>query len=248
MNERQTNNAPLLRRHGKRHQFAFTLIELLVVIGIISVLAALVIPLSKVATTKMRFARVNAELNHYANAIENYKLEAGEYPPDNPLLKTLDHNTPQWTNAAYMNPLYYELSGAVFTNKNGRNLFIVLDNNDEIESSLLKKYFGVEGIRNSARNRHDRPFKGFAFREAQHEKIYTAGADAVELLASPVPGPQMIDGQPKNPAKPNPSQKIKFNPWYYDASSTNRHNSRSFDLWTEITIGRDVQVIGNWKS
>src|SRR5688572_3893529 len=91
---------------------ALTSIELLVVIAIISLLAALVVPLAKVATTKMRISRVTAELNHYANAIENYKQEAGEYPPDNPLLKTLQTNNPSWKTNAAMHPLYYELSGA----------------------------------------------------------------------------------------------------------------------------------------
>jgi prepilin-type N-terminal cleavage/methylation domain-containing protein len=238
-----------LRSRPFRGSSAFTLIELLVVIAIIALLAALVVPLSKVASTKMRLARVNGELSHYATAIENYKLEAGEYPPDNPLLKTLDHNTANWTNAARFNPLYYELSGAVFTNKNKKNVFIVLDNDQEIEPSTLKTYFGVDGIRNSARDRHDRPFKGFDFREAQHRRAVTGGTEEVELLEVPVPGPQMIDGRPHGVTSATPpTAKSKFNAWYYDASSTNRHNLRSFDLWAEITIGKEVHVIGNWKS
>ena len=69
---------------------AFTLIELLVVIAIIGILAALVIPLAGIATVIMRIARVKSELNNYANAIENYKLETGEYPQDNGLLRNMN--------------------------------------------------------------------------------------------------------------------------------------------------------------
>ncbi|MGN6387397.1 MAG: type II secretion system protein [Verrucomicrobiota bacterium] len=247
MNEQRKIQRTIYRTRKVLGRHAFTLIELLVVIAIISTLAALVIPLSKVATTKMRVSRVTAELNSYVNAIENYKLEAGEYPPDNPTLKTLDARTKEWTNAARNNPLYYELTGAYFsTNKSGQNVFITIDRNEEIKPSTLKKYFGVDGIRNSARNPHDRPFKGFTVREAQHRELFTGDADDVEYLEVPVPGPQMIDGRPRNSAG-NPNAKTKFNAWYYDASSTNRHNPRSFDLWAEITIGKEVQVIGNWK-
>ena len=69
---RQTRDA----REGMsaEESHAFTLIELLVVIAIIGLLAALIIPLAGIATTKMRIARVQAELSNYANAIENYKL------------------------------------------------------------------------------------------------------------------------------------------------------------------------------
>jgi type II secretion system protein G len=99
---------------------AFTLIELLVVIAIIGLLAALIIPLAGIATVKMRIARVQAELSNYANAIENYKLETGEYPQDNGALRNMSSN--DWSayrsNSA-LNSLFYELTGAIFTNVTG---------------------------------------------------------------------------------------------------------------------------------
>ena len=39
----------------------------------------------------------------------------------------------------------------------------------------------------------------------------------------------------------------QINPWRYDASSTNRHNPDSYDLWAEISIGGKTKIIGNWK-
>src|SRR5205085_8264204 len=99
-----------------RSSLAFTLIELLVVISIIGILAALIIPLSGIATTKMRISRTSAELNQLVTAIEGYKLETGSYPPDNTNL-VLNTTSPNlYRTTAGLNPLFYELTGAVFTN------------------------------------------------------------------------------------------------------------------------------------
>ena len=223
---------------------AFTLIELLVTISIIGVLAALVLPLSGIATTKMRIARVKAELNNYMNAIENYKLETGEYPPDHGLMFQTSTATSNEMNLyrtrAALSPLVYELTGALFTNGN----FVVLADNESLPAMTFDKLFKRRGIRNSARLKNDIDFKGFSLKEAQKEEIdpakYGLPPDSdVEILKVPVPGPFMLDERPPN--------KAKFNPWFYDASSTNRHNKNSFDLWAEITVQGKTTVIGNWK-
>src|SRR5688572_967282 len=91
---------------------AFTLIELLVVISIIGILASLIIPLSGIATTKMRIARVKTELNQYVTAIENYKLETGSYPPDNGELRRVTTDPFRYKSNSAMNSLFYELTGA----------------------------------------------------------------------------------------------------------------------------------------
>ena len=39
----------------------------------------------------------------------------------------------------------------------------------------------------------------------------------------------------------------KINPWYYDASSTNRHNDGGVDIWAEIIIGRKTNILSNWQ-
>ena len=81
-------NAQLMRepitqsgtRCSKRQ--AFTLVELLVVITIIGILVALLIPAVNVAMRNARNAQIAIEVRGLANAMESYKLEMGDYPPD----------------------------------------------------------------------------------------------------------------------------------------------------------------------
>jgi prepilin-type N-terminal cleavage/methylation domain-containing protein len=222
-----------------RYVGGFTLIELLVTIAIIGVLAALVLPLSGIATTKMRVARVKAELNQYVNAIESYKLETGEYPQDHGFMaQTGTNDMNLYRERAALNPLVYELTGSIFTNGN----FVVLADNDVLPSMTFNKIFQRRGIRNSARQKSEIDFKGFSLKEGQKEEINVIkrgvpDAD-VELLKVPVPGPFSVEGRKAN---------TKFNPWFYDASSTNRHNKSSYDLWAEIKVQGKTTVIGNWK-
>jgi prepilin-type N-terminal cleavage/methylation domain-containing protein len=219
---------------------AFTLIELLVTIAIIGVLAALVLPLSGIASAKMRIARVKAELNRYVNAIETYKLETGEYPPDNGSMAQTRANeisSGVYHARAAFNPLFYELSGAVFSN----NVFYAVSENEQVIPANLNLIFGRAGIRNSARNKVDIDYKGFTFKEGQFAELAPTNglpADAdIEVLRVPVSGPFPLIGRVEK----------KINPWFYDASSTNRHNKNSFDLWAEIIVQGRTNIIGNWK-
>ena len=64
---------------------AFTLIELLVVIAVISILAALIMPVGKAVNRKKILSKCRAELVQVEIAVENYKTALGHYPPDNNL-------------------------------------------------------------------------------------------------------------------------------------------------------------------
>jgi len=59
----------------------FTLIELLSVILIISLLAGLIVGVSVFAQGKARIAKTRTQIERIKNALEEYKLEKGGYPP-----------------------------------------------------------------------------------------------------------------------------------------------------------------------
>jgi len=61
---------------------AFTLVEVLTVVVIISILAALVTAAVAGAMRAGQRARIAVQMNHVAMALEHYKAEFGEYPPD----------------------------------------------------------------------------------------------------------------------------------------------------------------------
>lgn len=61
---------------------AFTLVEMLVVIGIIAILSALLLPAVMMAMRAARNATIALELKQIDTAIESYRLEKGDYPPN----------------------------------------------------------------------------------------------------------------------------------------------------------------------
>src|ERR1051326_5904375 len=89
---------------------AFTLIELLVVIAVISLLAAMIFPITGAVTRNRIRARTRTELEKVVTGIESYKSKLGHYPPDNP-------DNPS------INQLYYELLGTT----NDGTMYMTLD-------------------------------------------------------------------------------------------------------------------------
>ena len=89
-------------RTPKRSRFAFTLIELLVVIAVISILAALIIPIGKAVNRRKIISKARGELAQAETAIESYKDALGHYPPDNHLPGNLV--------IPWRNQLYFECS------------------------------------------------------------------------------------------------------------------------------------------
>lgn len=217
---------------------AFTLIELLAVIAIIGLLAAMVLGLSGLATTKSREARMRGEHAKLLTAIEGYKAEIGHYPQDHPDITKVS-GTNRYELAG-KNSLFYELSGATFENTGGGQ-FTTLNKSESVKVSDLTTVLKVKGIENSARRKPEVPYQKVTFRTSQYAEL--AEGEDVEILIAPIKGPwdQTFEKRVKSGAKQY------VNPWFYDASSTNRHNLESFDLWSEYLLGKDTKVISNWK-
>jgi general secretion pathway protein G len=65
-----------------RPRRGFTLVEMLVVIVIITALAALLVPAVMISIRRAKQARIALEVANISKALERYKVEMGEYPPD----------------------------------------------------------------------------------------------------------------------------------------------------------------------
>ncbi len=63
-------------------KYGFTLIELLIVVAIIGILAAIAVPNFLNAQTRAKIARVQGDAKNIGTALETYRLDNNEYPPD----------------------------------------------------------------------------------------------------------------------------------------------------------------------
>jgi len=220
-----TTSTPRRQLRGVGRSLAFTLIELLVVIAVISILAALIMPIGKAVNRKKILSKCRAELAQVEIAIETYKSSLGHYPPDNNLNPRL-------------NPLYFELLGTTNTG----TVYRTLDGSAEIPVNVtaISKYFGgVSGFINCTQpggSDEGRRAKSFLpdLRPGQVGDISMSGSERVKILVSSVPGP---------PDQPFP---VPMNPIRYNSSSPT-NNPNSFDLWIDAMIDGKTNRISNWS-
>ncbi len=215
---------------------AFTLVELLMVISVIAILASFTVGLARVASTRMKESRVRAELAQLVTAIDSYHASHGFYPPDN----RNPNNAKDKRVNTVTNALFYELVGTVLTNAD--TVFMTKKGDEQIAANVVRSFFRTSGFANSGRDAKE--VKSFLSpKEKQIGQI--SDAPDVDVLVAPVEWPLN-----KGFAAPFAELPVKFhklNPWRYDASSTNRHNMKGFDLWAEYVVGNEIKVIGNWK-
>jgi prepilin-type N-terminal cleavage/methylation domain-containing protein len=218
---------------NKRH--AFTLIEMLVVIAIIGIVAALVVNMNSGAQTAKRNAQVNGDKASLTLMIDNYHSKLNFYPPDNGSL--ISNTTPFAIYDAYAatNPLLYELTGATNNPPNNPGMIQLFDGTNVPQLTFEQTYGGRSAIANAVTDPTEQP-PNF-FQPGPQPKEYTnynAGSPLKGLLV-PVP---IVANSP-----------INF--WHYDASSANRHNLSSYDLWAEYITGSKngsniITTNGNW--
>jgi len=209
---------------------AFTLIELLVVIAVISIIAAMIFPVTGAVNRNKIRRRAAGELAQVQLAIEAYKAKLGHYPPDSP------PNGATWT--PWINQLYYELRG---TTNNGAG-YVTLDGSAQMINASVPLVFGpnVTGFLNcyqSAGGDEARTPTSF-IKDLRPSAflLVSVGGQQAELLGTTLEGPLMLQGVNGG----------KLNPWRYN--STNPTNSpSSYDLWVDVIIAGKTNRISNWS-
>ncbi|MBI5388322.1 MAG: type II secretion system protein [Verrucomicrobia bacterium] len=215
-------------RQPVRARHAFTLIELMVVISIIAVLAALTLGLLKYATAQKKVSRIEGEMHKWITLIEYYHDKMGFYPPCN-------------TNNPALSPLYYELSGTVFSPTTNR--YDVLARPDIVEKTVVALAFSAGGFVNASTDPAE--VKRFGTIPESDLVIVTndAWGTAVKLPRVPVLGPGPFWPGPAVDPRPQPTT---TNTWYYNSVNP-LHNPNSYDLWAVYYLDGELRTNGNWK-
>jgi prepilin-type N-terminal cleavage/methylation domain-containing protein len=213
---------------------AFTLIELLVVIAIMGVLAALILPVVAAVKKHQYIYNTQAEMAKLETAIDRYKAAYGFYPPSPTTPPTAGNPS------TLVNQLYYELEGTVYSPINLN--YTPLDGSAQILSAgqVASAFTGIGGFINCTK-----PGAGEDAAAARNFLpdlkpnqiiVYSNNTVPVTILISSVGGPD---------ANYQPLGSPDVNPWRYNSSSPT-NNPGSYDLWVQLVIGKQSNLICNW--
>jgi prepilin-type N-terminal cleavage/methylation domain-containing protein len=232
-----SRHASRLTRHSPlatRHSWAFTLIELLTVIAIIGVIAALILPVAGAVKKHQYLYNTQTEMAQLETAIDRYKATYGFYPPDNQL------NPPTSIPNPLVNQLYYELVGTVYTNTAaGTVVYAPLDGSSPLPATYVSQAFGVGGFMNCTKPNGGEDAsvaKSFLSDLKPNQITTTSNNVLVTILICSVGGPE-VTYQPLN--------QQDGNPWRYNSSSPT-NNPGSYDLWVQLVIGKQTNLVCNW--
>jgi type II secretory pathway pseudopilin PulG len=237
---RNTQHAtPVLRsstaeggRNTPRSSWAFTLIELLVVIGVIVILAGLSFPIMGAVKRAQNIKRAQTELTQLETFIELYQQKLGFYPPDNP---------GYWST----NQLYFELMGTTNIPTPSPGVFQTLDGSARIANTptAFKLAFGnnttVVRFMNCA-------LPGQGNDEAASARSFVKGLKSTQFMAVTTPVTSTVLGLGIDGPGMFSAGGPAITPWCYNSSSP-RYNSKSFDLWVDITLAGKTNRICNWS-
>jgi prepilin-type N-terminal cleavage/methylation domain-containing protein len=218
---------------------AFTLIELLTVIAIIGVIAGFVLVVAGPVKKKQYIFNTQAQMAQLETAIDRYKAAYGFYPPDNQLTPVAN---------PMINQLYYELTGTTNLDVNSPKYQSLNDPTLPIltggtAGSDVEKAFGVGGFMNCSK-----PAGGEDVAAARNflpdlrpnqigtNTVGGVGGVVVTLLVSSIGGPD---------ATYLPLAGSDVNPWRYNSSNPT-NNPGSYELWIQLSIGRQTNLICNW--
>lgn len=226
---------------------AFTLIEMLVVMAIMAIVAAMVVGMASAAKAHQHAAQVQAGLNRIRNAIDNYQAKLNFYPPDNGNLVNASLQNPNYLQTydavSAVNPLLYELMGG--TNTNSGAQIQVFGTNRLISATDYQMVFGRPSLANAVTDQSPTQFLNPGPKPQDYAPLTS------DFTKAPLTNYGFV-------ALSVPVGTISFqnkatvaNFWHYDASTTNRHNQGSYDLWAEYFTGtkNGVNIIvtnGNW--
>ena len=215
---------------------AFTLVELLVVISIIGVIAAFLLPVAGAVKKNAVIHTAQTEMAQLETAIDRYKSAYGFYPPDNT-------NTIHNLASALTNQLYYELVGTT----NSATGYQPLGGGSSLTAGGAASAFGVIGFMNCNKPNADESTaqaRNF-LPDLKPRQIGTVNGVAITNLVTSVGGPDPT-------YKPLGLQDM--NPWrYYSSNPANnpaynpQNNPGSYDLWVQLVIGRETNLICNWS-
>jgi prepilin-type N-terminal cleavage/methylation domain-containing protein len=107
-------------------QSGFTLIELLVVISIIAVLAGITLGVTGNVQKKAASSRAQVEIAAIENALENYKIDNGDYPSTNSITISAGLYASNPTAATYLGTSPTLSAGTLTGGSGGRLLFTSL--------------------------------------------------------------------------------------------------------------------------
>jgi prepilin-type N-terminal cleavage/methylation domain-containing protein len=223
------------------HPSAFTLIELLVVIAIMGVLAALLFPVVGAVKKRQYINHTQAQMAQLETAIDRYKAAYGFYPPSPSIPPTVG-NPP-----TLVNQLYYELTGT--TNINlppGAPLYQSLGGSPpNVAAADVQTAFGVAGFVNCS--------KSGSGEDASVARNFLPDLKPNQITVisnstgptTPVPVTILIGSVGGPDATYQPLGTQDLNPWRYNSSSPT-NNPGSYDLWMQLSIGKQTNLVCNW--